>query len=582
MNGGFVNIIGNLIGDAAHKFLGVNPETGKIIGAVAGNVIFSLGGKDNSLGNIGKIILDNIISGKFRRDVDPFVPPAPSGFGGGGGGGGGPVSPALKEGEVIDFYAERDKCIQDRRLYEDPYFPADDSSLYYTNKRPSKRVKWMRPGELTREPMLIAEGHSRFDVIQGELGDCWLLAAAANLTLRDELFYRVVPPDQSFTENYAGIFHFQFWHYGKWVDVVIDDRLPCADGELLYMHSASKTEFWSALLEKAYAKLHGTYEALKGGTTSEALEDFTGGLTEFIDLHQPPPNVMQMMLRGFEMGSLFGCSIEADPNIWEARLPNGLVKGHAYSITGMRVVPTPNGEICVVRIRNPWGNEQEWNGPWSDNSREWKGVPDDVKRDMGLTFEKDGEFWMSFDDFMRNFEKMEICNLGPDVMNEVYQMTGVKGATAQWATNTHDGAWIRNQTAGGCRNYINTFANNPQYRVTLTDSDPDDEDELCTVIFAVLQKYRREMKPMGLDNVPIGFAVYDAGRAPSGKLGTQFFKSTKSAMRSAAFVNLREMTGRFRVPPGNYVIVPSTFEPNEEAEFMLRIYTNGFIESEEL
>lgn len=32
MNGGFVNIIGNLIGDAAHKFLGVNPETGKIIG----------------------------------------------------------------------------------------------------------------------------------------------------------------------------------------------------------------------------------------------------------------------------------------------------------------------------------------------------------------------------------------------------------------------------------------------------------------------------------------------------------------------------------------------------------------------
>ncbi|XGW16965.1 hypothetical protein V3C99_001972 [Haemonchus contortus] len=578
LNGGMVNILGNLIGEAAHRFLGVDPSTGRIIGAVAGNVIMGLGGKDNSLGNIGKIILDNIISGKFRRDVDPFVRPEPRPDRTGGVT---PIQPVPAHAP-LDFYEERDRCLKEKRLFEDPHFPAQDSSLFYS-RSPPKRVEWLRPGEIVRDPQLITEGHSRFDVIQGELGDCWLMAAAANLTLKDELFYRVVPPDQSFTENYAGIFHFQFWQYGKWVDVVVDDRLPTSNGELLYMHSRSNDEFWSALLEKAYAKLYGSYEALKGGTTSEALEDMTGGLTEFFDLHQPPRNLMQMMMRGFEMGSLFGCSIEADPYVWEAKLPNGLVKGHAYSITGMRIVNGPYGQVCLMRIRNPWGNEQEWNGPWSDGSKEWRSIPDNVKQDMGLKFDHDGEFWMSFEDFMRNFEKMEICNLGPDVMDEVYQMTGVRAAGMVWATNTHDGAWIRNQTAGGCRNYINTFASNPQYRVQLTDSDPDDDDELCTVIFAVMQKYRRNLKAQGLDNVPIGFAVYDVSAGNiTGRLSKGFFQANKSAMRSAAFINLREMTGRFRVPPGNYVVVPSTFEPNEEAEFMLRVYTNGFIESEEL
>lgn len=85
----------------------------------------------------------------------------------------------------------------------------------------------------------------------------------------------------------------------------------------------------------------------------------------------------------------------------------------------------------------------------------------------------------------------------------------VKSNQNTWAVNSHDGSWRAGSTAGGCRNYLRSFANNPQYRIKLTDRDPDDDDDLCTVIVAVMQKYRRELKKTGVENLAIGFALYE-------------------------------------------------------------------------
>ena len=125
------------------------------------------------------------------------------------------------------------RLLENGQLFEDPEFLPKDSNLFYS-KSPPWPVEWKRPKELMDNPRFIEADGNRLDVRQGALGDCWMLASLSGLCQHKGLFEQVVVREQSFQNEYCGLFRFRFWMYGEWKEVVIDDRLPTFQNQLLF------------------------------------------------------------------------------------------------------------------------------------------------------------------------------------------------------------------------------------------------------------------------------------------------------------------------------------------------------------
>ena len=122
----------------------------------------------------------------------------------------------------------------------------------------------------------------------------------------------------------------------------------------------------------------------------------TGGIEETYEIKELAnrQDFYEVIGNGLAHDAMMGCSINADANVREARLSNGLVRGHAYAITGC-VTLSVNGRMArLIRCRNPWGNDVEWNGAWSDRDTQWHAIPAQDRQSLGQTARADGEFWV--------------------------------------------------------------------------------------------------------------------------------------------------------------------------------------------
>ena len=128
------------------------------------------------------------------------------------------------------------------------------------------------------------------------------------------------------------------------------------------------------LVEKAYAKVFGSYEAIESGLTGIALCTLTGAPYQYfrknsttkIDINKTWEFVTDNMSRNH---LLTGSTENNDRN-----KHMGLISKHSYTIleTHEVILSTKKGKKKerILKLSNPWG-KYEWKGKWSESSDVW-------------------------------------------------------------------------------------------------------------------------------------------------------------------------------------------------------------------
>jgi len=326
----------------------------------------------------------------------------------------------------------------------------------------------------------------------------------------------------------------------KWEEVVVDEFVPTAktaEGAVVPWSGGNNRALWALILEKALAKLCGSYDALNRSQPGPIIMALTGESEKILQwrrengwwsqwgfqlpeprkvvwreqlelrpdrpapqagprLHSrvtaprplrfPLARVQGMWhqdielfrtLRELHRGNglllaytdvgtdLYGVSLhgDADP------VGNGLVRGHGYSMLGLveieiggaglqgdeteqkigsAVAGTTDGGgghmLRLVQLRNAWGSQMKWQGPWSDGAYEWEIFPEVRRLHLRPEHQRAGRFWMAWTDFCEVFDRVEVCPMQAAARKASYVSRNLPRRRTGGSVRSHQalgGAW---------------------------------------------------------------------------------------------------------------------------------------------
>lgn len=350
-----------------------------------------------------------------------------------------------------------------------------------------------------------------------------------------------------------------------------------------------KNEVWLPFLEKAYAKLHGSYEALHTGSICEAFMDCTGGSVTKLPLLASASDaqveefdklaVWKRCLNDWKLKNIV-CVQLTELSTAQGDMTNrGILKNRLYSIVYMKKV----GANLFVKLKNIWGRGA-WNGHWGNDDSKWEEydqIESTLKMDVNAEFDRsgrDGCFWMIWNDVVNTFNELYVTLINNEdqyqyALKGSWELTSAAGPPLKRLPIEQDIGLHDLQIREERKLYIKPDSDpewyrNPQYRLTTK--------EKTAITISLVQ---RDAKLHGGDNFQINFVLLEVKRGCkeiAWELHDGLIVAEQHSNDKEDALLQREIVLNNVVldPKKAYILVPYTSHANVEMDFFVRVFSN--------
>jgi hypothetical protein len=205
------------------------------------------------------------------------------------------------------------------------------------------------------------KGATPDDVVQGGLGDCYLLAALAAVARANPAAIESMIKDNGDGTYDVTIYVDTAWFSKKLEKktIKVKPTFPTKDGQPIYAEpgqtGANGPKLWVMLIEKAYAIHKGGYGSMEGGFGGPAMESITGKVSEIVKTSSKTEDEIADLVEA-KIAAGFAITAGADWALLQSTKDKAAADGvkvlqHEYAVSGI------DKGAKTIDLQNPWGTK---------------------------------------------------------------------------------------------------------------------------------------------------------------------------------------------------------------------------------